>query len=198
MKKHGPFNAGDIVECQHARATSYNGIQFRLTSFRKDYAEGVITKTIPSQEVSYPVGNKFTWGASVGLILVAPSRADPKPAVIKVVPSEIDKSNLGDVVEIQYGTSWWNGIQFQVIEYGQCYYRGKIVKTTEKQAKSLPVGSEFTWSCVRGLVIIPEQLTENHVYMDHLFERLTQTISTKELMRFGERVMIHAKLKETI
>ena len=106
--------------------------------------------------------------------------------------------NIGDVVEVNYPSqSNWNGIQFRVKENSSHYYNGTVVKTTTpEQAKVYPIGSVFTWSCSEGLVVIsldPDNPTENQVYIDHIYERLTQNATPEELLILAARLEAFAK-----
>lgn len=151
------FNVGDIVEPRFAlghQHAVWNGLRLRITAIMSCYTiEGEVLAAPSDSELARdcPVGKTMSWSNPDVLVII-------KEDVAKIKLSDIDKIKLGDIVEVQYAESNWNGIQFRVTEHQPGlhwgYYKGTIVKTTEKKAKSRPVGSEFTWSCSKGLEVV--------------------------------------------
>lgn len=98
------------------------------------------------------------------------------------------KFNAGDVVEIRYPAdhthAGWDGFRFRVTGQNQSGFivKGEVVKNTPSHP-DYKIGSEFPWGEPDALVVI-----ENQVYIDHIFERLTQNATKQELLILAGRL----------
>lgn len=184
------IKVGDVVEVHYPHNSTWDGIQFRVTEHNQFMSKGIIVKTTPYLDKSRPVGNKFTWSCSKGLIVVKSST----------------KIKVGDVVEARYPETHhkfdWDGFRFQVTKCeSNNVLWGRVIKTVPTHEKILPVGQEFIWGVLseETLVIVNsknepknEQPTENQVYIDHIYERLTQKVTPEELIGLAEKIIIFA------
>jgi len=102
--------------------------------------------------------------------------------------------NIGDIVEVNYfKTTAYNGIQFRVTEGIPHGWKGIVTKSTSGQEKCFPVGGAFAWAASTGLVVIKHEASENQVYIDHMYERLTQQLTQQEVLALAARLKSFAR-----
>ena len=104
--------------------------------------------------------------------------------------------NIGDVVEVRYSAdhthAGWSGFQFRITGQSQPSWvvKGEVLKNTPAHP-DYKIGSEFSWGDPQALVVIsldPDNPTENQVYIDHIYERLTQNATPEELLILAARL----------
>jgi len=202
----------DIVEIQCSRCPTWNGIQFRVHSFNEKICKGEFVKIPPALKDKYSVGAPVEVTARGGKVSPLSELVVVKKAEMKE-PISRNGTRLfkGDVVRVLKccnckGCAPFKGSLATITatqdedEWLRSYlngtrWRGDTGSPDKEPILRLKMDKSRTSCCFRACNVdfVSRAGGNNHVYIDHIYERVTQNATPGEILILINRLSAYCE-----